>query len=88
MVLKNQESACLFILALQIFFIIIKPNKNIQGLKMFDHEYLYTAHAYDTTFSLKEVISIKVALRDLNSFSGFSGLRPIRNSWNRRPEKC
>ena len=28
-------SACLFILALEIFFIIIKTNKNLHGLKIF-----------------------------------------------------
>ena len=39
-------SAYLFILALEIFFIIIKTNKNIHSLKIFDHEYLYTAYAY------------------------------------------
>ena len=43
-------SAYLFILALEIFFIIIKTNKNIHGLKIFDHQYLYTAYADNTTF--------------------------------------
>ena len=31
-------SAYLFILAMEIFFIIIKTNKNIHGFKIFDHE--------------------------------------------------
>ena len=59
-----------------MFFIIIKTNKNIRGLKTFDHEYLFTAYADDTTFFLEDISSIKVVLKDLNSFSGFSGLRP------------
>ena len=70
-------SAYLFILALEIFFIIIKTNKNIHGLEIFDHEYLYTAYTDDTTFFLEDISSIKVVLKDLlHSFSGFSGLRP------------
>ena len=64
----------LFIIAMEIFLIIIKTNKNIQGLKIFGHEYSYTAYADDTTFFLEDIISIKVVLKDLNSFSGFSGL--------------
>ena len=45
-------------------------------MKIFDHEYLYTAYADDTTFFLEDISSIKVVLKDLNSFSGFSVLRP------------
>ena len=41
-------SLYLFILALEIFFIIIKTNKNIHSLKIFDHEYLYTVYTDDT----------------------------------------
>ena len=40
-------SAYLFILTLEIFFIMIKTNKNTHGLNIFDHEYLYTAYADD-----------------------------------------
>ena len=43
-------SAYLFILALEMFFIIIETNKNTHGFKIFDHEYLYTAHVDDKTF--------------------------------------
>ena len=65
-----------FILALEIFFIIVKTNKNIHGLKFFDHEYLYAAYADGTTFFLEDISSIKIVLEDSNSLSGFSGLRP------------
>ena len=67
----NPISAYLFIMTLEIFFIIIKTNKIIHGLKNFDHEYLYTAYADETTFFLEDIRSIKVVLKDLNSFSGF-----------------
>ena len=69
-------SAYLFILALEIFFIMIKTNKNTHGLNIFDHEYLYTAYADDATFFLEDISSIKVVLKDLQCFSSFSGLRP------------
>ena len=69
-------SAYLFILALKIFFIILKTNKNTYGLKIFDHACLYTTHADDTTFFLEDISSTKVVLKDLNLLSGFSGLRP------------
>ena len=48
----------------------------MHDLKIFDHEYLYTTYANDTTFFLEDISSIKVALKDLNSFSSFSGLHP------------
>ena len=68
--------AYLFILALKIFFIVIKTNKNIIGLKIFDHEYLYSMYTDDTTFFLEDISSIKVVLKVLNSSFGFSGLCP------------
>ena len=43
-------SANLYILALEIIFFIIKTNKNIHGLKIFDHEYLNTAYVDDILF--------------------------------------
>ena len=55
---------------------MIKTNKNTHGLNIFDHEYLYTAYADDTTFFLEDISSIKVVLKDLQCFSSFSGLRP------------
>ena len=45
-------------------------------MKIFDHEYLYTVYADDTTFFLEDISPINVVLKDLNSFSCFSGLRP------------
>ena len=44
----------------------------MHGLKTFDHGYLYTAYADDTTFFLEDISYIKVVLKDFNSFSGFS----------------
>ena len=43
-------SAYLFILALEILFISVKFYKNIDGINIFNHEYLNTAYPDDTTF--------------------------------------
>ena len=48
-------SAYLFILALELFFIFIKSNKNIHGINIFNHDFLYAAYADDTTFFLKDL---------------------------------
>ena len=45
-------------------------------LKVFNHEYLYTSYADDTTFFLEDISSIKVVIPNLNSFCDFSGLLP------------
>ena len=55
---------------------MIETNKNAHGLNIFDHEYLYTAYVVDTTFFLEDISSVKVVLKDFQSFSSFSGLRP------------
>ena len=52
-------SAFLFILALEILFILIKSKPEIEGMTIFDYNYLYSAYADDTTFFLKNIISIK-----------------------------
>ena len=54
---------------------MIETNKNAHGLNIFDHEYLYTAYVVDTTFFLEDISSVKVVLKDFQSFSSFSGLR-------------
>ena len=52
-------SALLFILALEILFLLIKAKPEIAGLTIFDYCYLYSAYADVTTFFLKDTISIK-----------------------------
>ena len=48
-----------FILAIEILFLLIKTKPEIAGLTIFDHSYLYSAYAGDTTFFLKDTISVK-----------------------------
>ena len=52
-------SAHLFVLALESFFVLIKSNKNIHRINIFNHEFLYTTYADDTTFFVKHLDSIK-----------------------------
>ena len=52
-------SAYLFMLALELFFIVIKSNKNIHGINILNHDFLYTVYADDTTFFLKDLDSVK-----------------------------
>ena len=46
-------SAFLFILALDFLFFLVKTKPDNAGLTIFDHCYLYSAYADDTTFFLK-----------------------------------
>ena len=52
-------SAFLFVLPLEILFILIKSKPEIEGMTIFDYNYFYSAYANDTTFFLKDIISVK-----------------------------
>ena len=67
-------SAFLFILALEILFILIKSKPEIEEMTIFDYDYLYSAYADDTTFFLKDIISVKHMVDTF--FPYFSGLKP------------
>ena len=68
-------SAFLFILALEILFLLIKKKPGIAGLTIFDHCYLYSAYADDATFFLNDTIFIKNMVDTFHLFSDFSGLK-------------
>ena len=68
-------SAYLFVLALEILFQLIKSKPEMKGLTIFDHCYLYSALADDTTFFLQDNISIKHMVDVFYLFSYFSGLK-------------
>ena len=69
-------SAYLFILCLEIVFILIKANKRVKRINIFKHSYLYSAYADDTTFLLSDKRSIKELLNTFPTFSKYSGLTP------------
>ena len=47
-------SVYLFVLCLEILFMLIKNNKNIKGIEMFENTFLYTSYTDDSTFFLKD----------------------------------
>ena len=49
-------SAHLFVLALEILFQLIKSKPEIKGLTIFNHCYLYSTYADDTTFFLQDIL--------------------------------
>ena len=49
----------LFILALEILFHLIQSKREIKGLTIFDHCYLYSSYADDAIVFLQDTISIK-----------------------------
>ena len=72
-------SAFVFILTLEILFLLIKENPRINGSNIFNHCYIYSAYADDTSFFLnflKDVNSKKEMVNSFHIFSRFSGFRP------------
>ena len=72
--LGDPISAYLFILALEILFYMIKTNQNVEGLDICDYSFLYSAHADDTTFFLKNMKSVRELLDMIDYFSNYSRL--------------
>ena len=67
--------AYLFILALDVLFELIKNNDDIRGITIFNHTFLYTAFADDSTFFLNDLLSVKNLIDTFRVFSLFSGLK-------------
>ena len=74
-------------LCLEIVFILIKANKRMKGINIFQPTYLYSAYADNATFFLRYKRSIKEFLNTFAAFSKYSGLKKIirpQCSWVRR----
>ena len=69
-------AAYLFIIALEILFIMIKSNPNIKPLELCGSTFLYTAYADDATFFLKDGNSVRLLFDTMKLFSNYSDLRP------------
>ena len=65
-------SAFLFNLAVEVFFPLTKSKLEIEGMKIFDYNYLYSVNADDTTFFLKDITCIK---HMVHTFLLFFGLK-------------
>ena len=70
----DPNSAYLFILALEVLFELIKNNDDIRGITIFNHTFLYTSFADDSTFFLNYLLSVKNLVDTCKVFSLFSGL--------------
>ena len=68
-------SAYLFTLALEVLFVFIKSNENIKVKEIFKSVFLYTAYAHDSTFFLRDILSVKKRINSFNQFYHFSGLK-------------
>ena len=69
-------SAYIFILALEVLSVLIRSNKDIKGLNIIYHLFLYTAYADDTTFFLENKESIEELVKTFTLLSFFLGLKP------------
>ena len=67
-------SAYIFILALAVISFLVRNNKDIKGLNIFDHLFLYTAYG-DDTFFLENKKSIEELVKTFTLFSSFSALK-------------
>ena len=63
---EDPISSYLFLLVSEIFLHLSKNNPKVKGLKIFKHEFLYTAYVDDTTFFLKDRSSIIELMNELN----------------------
>ena len=68
-------SAYLFIIALEVFFALIKNKVDIKSIDLFDNIFLFTAYADESTFFLKDISSVKMLVETFKEFSCFSGLK-------------
>ena len=67
--------AYLFILALEVLFELIQNNDDIRVITIFNHGFLYTAFADDSTFFLNDLLSVKNLIDTFKVFSLFSVLK-------------
>ena len=69
-------STYLFILVLEILFLLIKNDSSIKGINVFEYIFLYAAYTDDSTFFLKDLASVKKLPDIFSYYSKYSGLKP------------
>ena len=65
---------------MEIAILFIMQNENINGLNIFEKTFLYTTYADDTTFSLKDEISVTELMKTFHLFTAFAGLKPNKST--------
>jgi hypothetical protein len=68
-------AAYLFIITLEMFFIAVRSDNRINNLKVFDHSFVLSAYADDTTFFVQDLESINLIFVLFDEFSAFSGFK-------------
>ena len=68
-------AAYLFIIALELFFIMVRSDDYVQKLRICDYDFLLSAYADDTTFFVKDIDSICRIFILFDEFSLFSGFK-------------
>ena len=68
----NSVAAYLYILCLEILFMIVKNNWDFKSLNILENTFLYTAYSDNKAFFLKNLGSIKEPLNKISLFSSFS----------------
>ena len=69
-------AAYLFIIALEMLFIMIKNDQKINPMQMCDSTFLYSAYADDVYFCLRDSESVKALMEQIKEFSKYSDLKP------------
>ena len=59
---------------MEVFFELVKNNDDIRGISIFNHTFLYTSFADDSTFFLNDLLSVKNLVDTFKVFSLFSGM--------------
>ena len=72
-------SKFLFMLVLEISFLFIMQNENIDSLNIFGKTFLCTAYADDNKFFLIAERSVIELMKSFDIFSMFSGLKPSKS---------
>ena len=65
----------------EVVFTVIKSNQNIDKLRIFEHGFLYTAYANDTTLFIKNQTSVIEILKVFDQISNISGLKPNKSKF-------
>ena len=78
----------LFILPLEVLFELIKNNADMRWITIFNHAFMYTAFADDSTFFLNDLLSVKNLIDTFRVFYRFSVLKAnLSNCWTRFSER-
>ena len=66
-------SGYIFILVLEILFILIRENPDIEGIDIFGNVCKFTAFADDPSFFLKNKRPVKYLMQTFDNFSKYAG---------------